>query len=192
MQTGQKTQFGYIDVFYNVASVDPANPIQIFLNFYVDNSNEIAAQRTLTLDGPIASALDVLATGNGGSSYSGSISGVYIIPKSFDVSVTTSAGIESFVDDGNGNLSGDLGDYGTVVYQTGTWTLTFVSGRTVPTGNPITADYEYNDTDAYNWKRIYCNLMGEFIQIDFDPSEDSCFEILGFVLWARPAGRLTP
>lgn len=100
MQTGQKTQFGYIDIYYNIASVDPANPIQVTLNFYVDNSNKIADQRTLTFDGPKGS--------------------------------------------------------------------------------------------DYHWKRIYCNLTGEFIQIKIDPSEDAPFEILGFILWARPAGRLTP
>ena len=44
----------------------------------------------------------------------------------------------------------------------------------------------------YAWKRVYCNLMGEFIRIGIDPSEDAPFQINGFVLWARPAGRLTP
>ncbi len=45
---------------------------------------------------------------------------------------------------------------------------------------------------AYTWKRIYANLEGQFIQIEIDPNEDADFEILGFILWARPAGRFTP
>ncbi len=100
MQLGQKTQFGYIDIFYNKASNDSGDPIEVTLNFYVDNSNNIALTRTLTFDGP--------------------------------------------------------------------------------------------DGSNYTWKRIYCNLMGEFIQMEIDPTEDAPFQILGFVLWARPAGRLTP
>jgi hypothetical protein len=100
MQLGQKTQFGYIDIYYSVSSVNPATPIQLTLDFYVSNSDESAATRTLTLDGP--------------------------------------------------------------------------------------ANAEFA------WKRVYCNLIGEFIQMTIDPSEDAAFKILGFVLWARPAGRLTP
>jgi hypothetical protein len=100
MQSGEKTQFGYIDVYYSKSSVDPSNPIQVTFQFYVDNSTNVAASRTLTFDGPVES--------------------------------------------------------------------------------------------DYAWKRVYCNLMGEFIQIGIDPSEDAPFQILGFVLWARPAGRLTP
>lgn len=98
--TGQKTQFGYIDVYYSVASVDPLNPIGVSLVFYVDNKKTPALTQPLTLDGPIES--------------------------------------------------------------------------------------------GYAWKRIYANLVGEFIQIEIDPSEDSPFQILGFILWARPAGRFTP
>lgn len=44
----------------------------------------------------------------------------------------------------------------------------------------------------YAFKRVYCNLIGEFIRIGIDPSEDAPFQIVGFVLWARPAGRMTP
>jgi hypothetical protein len=191
MQTGQKTQFGYIDIYYNFASVDPANPIQVTLNFFVDNSNEVAAKRTLTFDGRRSTAFDKIATGTGAAAYTGAIVGAFIIPGTFEVSVVTSSGIEAFTDNGSGVLVGDLGDVGSIVYKTGAWTLTFLGGRTVAAGVAINADYEYNDVDGYNWKRIYCNLMGEFIQIQIDPSEDAPFEILGFILWARPAGRLT-
>lgn len=98
--TGEKNQFAYIDIYYSVASVDSADPIQLTLSFYVDNSENSALVKTLTLDGPINS--------------------------------------------------------------------------------------------EYAFKRIYVNLIGEFIQMNIDPSIDSDFQILGFILWVGPAGRLTP
>ena len=96
---GQKIQFGYIDIYYYIASVDPENPIGVTLNFYVDNSSSIAASRPLTLDGP---------------------------PQS-----------------------------------------------------------------EYTFKRIYMNLVGQFIKMEIDPSVDSFMQFIGFILWVRPAGRLT-
>ena len=100
IQIGQKTQFGYIDFYYSIASVNPDDPIQLNLTFFVDNSEGPATERTLTLDGPINS--------------------------------------------------------------------------------------------SYAMKRIYCNLIGEFIQVNIDPINDSYFQILGMILWAEPSGRLTP
>lgn len=100
LQLGQKVQFAYIDIYYYVASVDPANPISVTLNFFVDNSDNVAASRTLTMDGPSQS--------------------------------------------------------------------------------------------EYAFKRIYLNLIGEFVQMEIDPSVDSFMQFVGFIIWARPAGRMTP
>ncbi len=100
MSIGQKIQFGYIDIYYYIASLDSGDPVQVTLNFYTDNSDNWAAQRTLTLDGP--------------------------------------------------------------------------------------ADSEYT------FKRIYLNCIGEFIQMEIDPNVDSFMQFLGFIIWVRPAGRLTP
>lgn len=100
LKLGQKVQFAYIDIYYYVASVDPNNPIQVTLNFYVDNSNNVAAVRTLTMDGPVNS--------------------------------------------------------------------------------------------EFAFKRIYLNLIGEFVQMEIDPDVDSFMQFVGFIIWARPAGRLTP
>lgn len=100
MSLGQKLQFGYIDIYYYIASTDVTNPVQVTLNFYVDNSENIAAVRTLTLDGPVNS--------------------------------------------------------------------------------------------EFTFKRIYINLIGEFIQMEIDPNVDSFMQFIGFILWVRPSGRLTP
>lgn len=99
MSLGQKLQFGYIDIYYYVASLDPDEPIEVTLNFFVDNSDNIAATRTLTLDGPSSS--------------------------------------------------------------------------------------------SYTFKRIYMNLIGEFVRMEIDPTKDSFMQFVGFILWTRPAGRLT-
>lgn len=100
VQTGQKIQFTYLDVYYQVVSTDSTNPITLTLNFYVDNSDNYAAQRTLTMDGPA-------------------------------------------------------------------------------------------DT-GYTWKRIYCNLIGEFVQLEIIGGAGANWQILGLNLWMKPAGRFTP
>lgn len=100
MAVGQKVQFPYIDIYYSIVSTDTANPIQVTLNFYVDNSEDVAVSRTLTLDGPASSEMA--------------------------------------------------------------------------------------------FKRIYVNLIGEFFQMEIDPSVDSFMQFIGFVVWAKPSGRLTP
>jgi hypothetical protein len=105
VSSGKTNQFGYIDVYYKVVSdLESVNPIYLDLNFYVDNSNTIAATRTLTLTGT---------------------------------------------------------------------------------------------ENTNHWKRVYLNLIGQFIQIEFtqggfDPAQSTNFEILGVILWAKQAGRLTP
>lgn len=103
LKLGQKTQFCYIDIYYYVSSVNPADPVQVNLKFYVDNldeQSEPSTTRTLTLDGP------------------------------------------------------------------------------------ATSDYAF--------KRIYLNLIGEFVQMEIDPTVDSFMQFVGFIIWARPAGRMTP
>lgn len=103
LKMGQKVQFAYIDIYYRISSVNPSEPIQVTLNFYVDNkdwnSANPAASRILTLDGPVNA--------------------------------------------------------------------------------------------EFSFKRIYLNLIGEFIQMEIDPDVDSFMQFVGFIIWARPAGRLT-
>jgi len=60
------------------------------------------------------------------------------------ISITDS--VETFTDDGNGNLTGDAGGTGTINYTTGGYSVTF---NTAPTGGQaITADYDYEDPDS--------------------------------------------
>ena len=42
------------------------------------------------------------------------------------------------------------------------------------------------------WKRVYCNLVGEFVQLQIVDNQQSSWKILGMILWAKPSGRLIP
>lgn len=44
----------------------------------------------------------------------------------------------------------------------------------------------------FAFKRVYINLSGQFLQMEIDPNEDSYMQFLGFIIWARSAGRMTP
>lgn len=189
ISTGQKTEFGYIDIYYSVASYNPNNPVQLILSFYVDNSQQVALQKTLTLDGPYYAAMQNISVGTGGTVYSGTITvSSYIVGGALEITVTTNDGVESFSEDGTGILSGTLGDSGKINYVTGVWNLDILSG--VPVGNIFVANFSVGGNN-FNFKRIYCNLTGQFVQMNIDPTEDADFQILGFILWAREAGRLT-
>ena len=64
------------------------------------------------------------------------------------------------------------------------------------------------ESDDYAWQRLYCNLQGEFIKMNIsspylypdsvnleqdDPiPNDGTWQIIGIIVWAAPAGRLTP
>lgn len=192
IKEGQKIQFGYIDIYYTIVSTDPDDPIQVTLNFYINNSSNLSISRTLTLDGPMLETSYDIASGTGASSYSGTISPSDVVPESLEIVVTTSGGVESFDDNGTGTLIGSLGDTGTINYETGAWAITLTNSRTVDSGNDFVATYKYYSTGTTAFKRIYINLTGQFVSMEIDPSENAIFSFLGFILWVRPAGRLTP
>ena len=56
IQSGQKVQFSYIDIYYQVASTDSNNPASVFLDFYANNSEDPAITKTMILDGPITTS----------------------------------------------------------------------------------------------------------------------------------------
>lgn len=49
-----------------------------------------------------------------------------------------------------------------------------------------------NTGNNFAWKRLYLNIVGEFLQIGIIDNGISSFKILGMILHAKPAGRLTP
>jgi len=64
---------------------------------------------------------DFLASGNGGKTYSGTLTLIPIFPGTFG----PTDGIESFTDNGSGTLTGSAGGTGTINYTTGAWSLSF-------------------------------------------------------------------
>jgi hypothetical protein len=59
----------------------------------------------------------------------------------------------------------------------------------------LTLDASGNDANAlsdYAMKRVYINAIGEFLQLEVQSNSEAPFSINGMILYARPAGRLTP
>lgn len=71
------------------------------------------------------------------------------------------------------------------------------NNKGVATTRTLTMDSSGPSTGSTsNFKRIYINLVGEFVRMEIKESLLSSnvnpfFKFLGFILWARPAGRLT-
>jgi hypothetical protein len=67
----------------------------------------------------------------------------------------------------------------------------FVDNSTAPaTTRTLTMDGLTNND--YAMKRVYINAIGEFLRMEITSASYVPFKIIGLVLWARPAGRLTP
>lgn len=77
-----------------------------------------------------------IATGNGGTTYNGTLTAYPILAGS----LTITNGVENFVDNGFGILTGNKGGSGTIVYSTGVWSVTF--NTAVTSGVAISATYE--------------------------------------------------
>lgn len=104
-----------------------------------------------------------IALGNGGTSYGGTLSTTPIVAGSF----SPSDGTESFTDNGNGTLTGNLGGSGTINYTSGAWTLNFNSG--VPNNTNIYAIYQPNVArPIMGLKQWVSELNGDRFLIAFD------------------------
>lgn len=72
-----------------------------------------------------------------------------------------------------------------------------IQSMTLDSPPPTGDETDPEDTDeVYAWKRMYINLTGQFLQLEIQSSSDETeqgqFQFAGMVLWAKPAGRLTP
>jgi len=93
---------------------------------------------------------EIIATGSGGATYSGTLSDFPVLSGStFTVTVLTSAGVETFTataSTGSATITGTLTDVFTIDYTTGVWSVVFSGGRTVANSTPIVAQYSFEPT----------------------------------------------
>lgn len=83
-------------------------------------------------------------------------------------------------------------------------TIKFIANNTSAPISTFLFNLDGNLGETWAWKRFYINCVSEFIQIEITSenqgSEDDVptyntngvFKILGMILWAAPAGRITP
>lgn len=148
--------FTYLDSW-----IKPENAYDTLINAYVYRGS--LYQRygmTLFPSTPAAGALvyadsSSVATIAGGpvasyaynSTTASAIAKLPIIAGSVILRTRTSAGVETFTDNGAGVLTGSLGDTGTINYTNGQWSVTLGGGRTIATGVKIWATYSYVPTN---------------------------------------------
>ena len=93
---------------------------------------------------------ELIAYGNGGTNYAGTMS-THLPIMAGSVSIQTfltSNKVETYSDNSLGTLTGNQGGTGTIVYATGVWSIT--SAVNVKSGSPIMMDYAFVPTTATN------------------------------------------
>ncbi len=125
--------------------IRPQDAFDPLSNAYVYRGSIYKRDGTYQIGGLVYHDGAVIAVGNGTGSFSGTLAKFPIIPGSFTVKATTSAGLETWTSNSTspvGTLTGSLGDTGTITWATGAWTLTLSGGRTI--ANPINIVGSYN------------------------------------------------
>lgn len=110
------------------------NPPVIIGSLFIASDDSSGNQLLLQDQGNTVSN-QIIATGNGGTNYTGTLAIFPIIPGSMSVA----DGVETFSDNGSGLLTGNMGGTGTIAYTTGIFDITF--NTAVPTGVSITSSY---------------------------------------------------
>lgn len=84
---------------------------------------------------------------SGSTTYTGTLAAISATRFVFGLNITgtTGAGVETFTDNNNGVLTGNLGGTGTINYATGAYSVTF--NGAVTSGN-VEADYQWEDSNV--------------------------------------------
>lgn len=111
----------------------------------------------------------------------------------FSIDVTTKR-LNPFITQGEKATFGYLDIYYNVAPSVVLTINFYINGSSAPDlQRQITLDTPTNDPyDQFAWKRIYINIVGQFLQIGITDNGSNTFGILGMVLYAKPSGRLTP
>jgi hypothetical protein len=110
------------------------NPPLIIGSLFIAADDPTGFQQVVSDNGNIVD--QNLTLGNGGATYSGTLTVFPIVGGTLSIT----DGVETFSDNGAGNLIGDLGGTGTINYSTGVWNVTFNS--VVASGVVISGIYE--------------------------------------------------
>jgi len=83
---------------------------------------------------------------SGATTYTGTLAAISATRFVFGINITgtTGTGVETFTDNNNGVLTGNLGGTGTINYATGEYSVTF---HAVTTAGNIEADYQWEDSN---------------------------------------------
>jgi hypothetical protein len=104
---------------------------------------------------------EIVATGNGGSTYSGILSN-FPIEGTITFTALTSTGLKTATATATGNLSGSLAAAGSAIdYSTGVWNLNTTA--TIPALNPIVAQYTYTPNALTTPQKRPIMMITEFI-----------------------------
>ncbi len=114
------------------------NPPIIIGSLFIASDDPTGFQQVVSDQGNIIT--QDISSGNGGTSYSGTLTVFPIEPGSLSVT----DGVEVFSDNAAGLLTGSAGGTGTINYSTGVWSITFAA--VVGSGVAIVGTYEATDS----------------------------------------------
>lgn len=110
----------------------------------------VAGVKTVTAWNPVDTDANDEVIGTtvaGDSTYSGAFAHGQVAPGSVAITV----GNFQLTDDGNGNLTGDAGETGTINYSTGAWSIQLGAAGLPAAGTRILADYTYSAPQGHLW-----------------------------------------
>lgn len=188
---------GY-DGIYKIDLANPASYVNVYDNTknfkgksFIDKGRMILWDRPDDPTGLYFSHIDeanyttvsseALDSGDGATTnFTGTLSAVSGDRTVFAVSITD--GTETFVDNGNGVLTGDQGGTGTINYVTGAYDVTFNSAPSSGTDN-ITGDYQWedsNDGGVTDFTYSATRVAGEGDVIRQDKGGDDILNVIPF------------
>lgn len=129
--------------------VRPSDALDPLENAYIYRGSIYKRNGTYAVGALAYRDSSVIAVGTGASSYSGSVPKIGIIPGSFTVVATTTAGVETWTSNSVtpvGTLTGSRGDTGSITWDTGAWSITLTGGRNIATSVNIEGSYSYYPT----------------------------------------------
>ena len=161
--TGDNTNFFWMENWQNQGFICNGKD-----QLYIYNGSTLTAMVIDTVNSQVFIGGVSLGTGTGSQkTFGGTLANPLVVAGTF----TCTDGVETFIDNGNGTLSGNLGGSGTLAYSTGIFSVTF---HTAPILSAvISANFYYNTTSGANHV-AGCVFIAQWKNrlILFKPTED--------------------